>query len=133
MLTPMNHRMLFLCVLALLAAPVLAGCATNNNPSTSSTTSSSSTTSTSTSTTITTPNVGGTLELKLGVFMPITGALSTLGPDMRDGALMAVDDINTANLGIHITTDVKDDGTTDTQGDPSKFQAFVSEGDTAIV
>jgi branched-chain amino acid transport system substrate-binding protein len=65
--------------------------------------------------------------------MPITGALSDLGPDMRDGALMAVDDINTANLGIHITADVKDDGTTDTSGDPGKFNDFVGEGDTAVV
>ena len=127
-----NHRMLFLCALALLAAPVLAGCASNNNPSTSSTTTGATSTTTSTSTT-TTPITGGNLELKMGVFMPITGALATLGPDMRDGALMAVDDINTANLGIHITTDVKDDGTTDTSGDPTKFQAFVGEGDTAVV
>src|SRR5581483_7764300 len=136
-----NTRILFVAALALVAAPVLAGCATNNNTNTSTPTSSTavsstptSTTATTTTPTITTPTLPTTkLELKLGVFMPITGALSDLGPDMRDGALLAVDDINTANLGIHVTTDVKDDGTTDTSGDPGKFQAFAGAGYTAVV
>ncbi|GEM_PF-2638550 len=136
-----SKRILFIAALALVGAPILAGCATNNTtttPTSSTTTSSTPVSSTPTSTPVTSTPVITTpsttpLELKLGVFMPLTGALNTLGPDMRDGALLAVDEINAANLGLHITTDVKDDGTTDSSGDPNKFNQFAGEGVTAVV
>lgn len=132
-----SKRILLVAALAMVATPILAGCASNNTTNTTTTTPTGTTTTTPTATTTTTPTITTPstqkLELKLGVFMPITGALNTLGPDMRDGALLAVEEINAANLGIHITTDVKDDGTTDTSGDPGKFNQFVGEGVTAVV
>jgi branched-chain amino acid transport system substrate-binding protein len=134
-------------LITVIAALVLAGCASSNNNPTPTSSTQVTTTSTTPSTTTTTPTISTPtvvtpspiipkdLTLNLGIFMPITGALSTLGPDMRDGALMAVDDVNALSATTHLTikTDVKDDGTTDTSGDPAKFNAFVSEGDTGVV
>jgi branched-chain amino acid transport system substrate-binding protein len=134
-------------LITVIAALVLAGCASSNNnptptPSTQVTTTSTTPSTTTTTPTISTPTVvtpspiiPKDLTLNLGIFMPLSGSLNTLGPDMRDGALMAVDDVNALTPTTHLTikTDVKDDGTSDTSGDPGKFNAFVSEGMTGIV
>jgi ABC-type branched-subunit amino acid transport system substrate-binding protein len=135
--------MLFIAVLALVAAPVLAGCATNNNTTSTSSTPASSTVS---STTPSTPSGGnqcvapaagaavpGAVELHLGIMMPLTGGLSSLGPDMCGGALLAVKEINAANLGVHITADVADDKTSNSADAPNTFQRLVGGGATAIV
>lgn len=140
-----SHRIVLLATFALVAAPLLAGCAENNDdPGTGGTPTGSTPTGTtpaSTPPTSTTPigtptiptNTNLNLNLKLGLMMPITGALSALGPDMRDGAKMAVDEINAANLGLRVEAFVEDDKTTDSAAAPNTFNRLVSRGATAVV
>ena len=65
--------------------------------------------------------------------MPITGALSSLGGDMQAGARLAVEQINAANAGIHITLVEKDDGTGASDKAPASYDQIVNQGATAIV
>lgn len=105
------NRTLLLAAISLVAAPILAGCAEN----------------------------GGTgadeddLELKLGSMMPLTGALNSLGPDMENGAKLAVEQINDANVGLHITPSYEDDKTTDSAAITGTFNKLAGQGVTAIV
>lgn len=136
-------RLLLIAALALVAAPVLAGCAQNDGTTTTPTATTGMTpttptgatpTPTATPTIPTVPAKTLNLDLKLGLMMPITGALNALGPDMRDGAMMAIDEVNAANLGIKITlVGTEDDATTDSAGAPTKFSRLVSQGATAVV
>lgn len=139
----MRTRLLFIATFALVAAPVLAGCAENDTkttPTGSTTptgTTPTSTTPTSTTPTSTTPVVTPplpNLKLKMGLMMPITGALNALGEDMRDGAKMAIDEVNAAGVGLTIElVAVEDDGTTDSSGAPNKFNRLVGQDVTAVV
>ena len=144
-----SNRTLFIAVFALVAAPILAGCAendTNNNTPTTGTPPTGTTPAGGTPPTTTTPasptvipSLPATppqqLQLKMGAMMPISGPLSNLGPDMRDGARLAVDEINelSAQTGLSVTLQVEDDKTTDTAGAPTTFQRLVSGGATAVV
>lgn len=152
-----SKRILIIAALALVAAPVLAGCATNNgnngNPSSSTPAGSTPASSTPGSTTPVSSTPGlpgqggsnacvapaagaaapGVIDLHLGVMMPLTGGLATLGPDMCAGALLAIQEINTANLGVHITAEVADDGTSNSAGAPNTFNRLLGNGATAIV
>lgn len=145
----MRSRLLFITLVCLVAAPVLAGCARNDTtttPTATGTPTSSNITPTTTATPTTTPTAIPTaiptipvgtnlnLELKIGLMMPMTGALADLGPDMRDGALLAIDEINTAGaaFGLRVTHTLVDDGTTDSAGAPNKFNSLAGEGVTAI-
>ncbi|HUR69333.1 MAG TPA: ABC transporter substrate-binding protein [Candidatus Thermoplasmatota archaeon] len=107
----MTHKMLLLAAVSLLAAPMLAGCAQNGT------------------------NTGNdkTLEFKLGSMMPLTGALNSLGPDMENGAKLAVEQVNDANVGIKITATYKDDKTTDSAAITGTFNQLASAGVTGIV
>lgn len=108
----MTHRMLILAAVSLVAAPVLAGCAENR------------------------PGGGDddeVLELKLGTMMPLTGALNALGPDMENGAKLAIQQVNDANVGLRITASHRDDRTTDSAAITGTFNSLAGEGVTAIV
>lgn len=139
----MNKRLLFIATFALLAAPVLAGCAENGDDGGTTTTPGGNTTPGGTTPTGTTPATTPTipttppktvdLQLNLGIMVPLTGALNNLGPDMRDGALLAVEEINAADIGLHIETFVEDDKTTDSAAAPTTFQRLVGNGVTAVV
>lgn len=113
-----NKRIVFLSAVALLAAPVLAGCAANNGN-------------------------GGTgggdngddqvdLTMTMGTMMPLTGALSDLGEGMQNGAKLAAKQINDANVGLRITQLHEDDKTTDSAGAPNVFQRLVGNGATGV-
>jgi len=107
----MTTRLLFLAALSLVAAPILAGCAQQGGTGTD----------------------DEKLELKLGSMMPLTGALNSLGPDMESGAKLAVEQINDADVGIHITASYKDDKTTDSAAITGTFNQLAGEGVTAAV
>lgn len=138
----MTKRLLFIATFALLAAPVLAGCAENGDDG-GTTTTPGTTTPGGTTPTGTTPATTPTipteppqtvdLTLNLGIMVPLTGALNHLGEDMRDGALLAVKEINDADFGLRIETFVEDDRTTDSAAAPQTFQRLVGSGVTAVV
>ncbi len=109
----MNRRLLFISAFALLAAPVLAGCATPADEGNG----------TGTDT---------TLNFKMGVLMPLTGALNNLGPGMENGAKLAINEINGANAGIKVEPFYEDDKTTDTSAITNTFNLLVSKGVTGI-
>ena len=137
----MKNSLIIVCLVALVSAPILAGCASNSTtptptPSTS-TTATPTTTATPSSTptpTVTPPATGGKLELKMGVMMPLTGALNTLGPDMQKGAQLAIKEINdaSATTGLHITEYDEDDKTTDSAGAPNTLARLVGNGVTVV-
>lgn len=139
-----SNRTLFLAVFVLVAAPVLAGCAENdNNPGTGGTPATNPATSTPAGTTPASPTgstpvlpttpVATTMTLKMGAMMPITGELNALGPDMRDGAKMAVDEVNAANAGLKIDLTVEDDTTSNAATAANVFNRLVGQGVTAVV
>src|SRR5690242_5757382 len=100
----MRNHLIFVCLIALVAAPVLAGCASNNTSPSPSATPTSTASPSMTPTPTMTPVTGKSMELKMGVLMPLTGALNTLGPDMQKGAQLAIKDVNdaTATTGLSI-------------------------------
>lgn len=108
----MTNKLLLLAAISLVAAPILAGCAQQGGND---------------------PKTPDTLQLKLGSMMPLTGALNSLGTDMENGAKLAVEQINDANVGIRITASYKDDKTTDSSAITGTFNQLVGEGVTAIV
>ncbi|HEX2021789.1 MAG TPA: ABC transporter substrate-binding protein, partial [Candidatus Thermoplasmatota archaeon] len=141
----MRTRLTIFTILVLVAAPLLAGCASNNTTTTPTGTA-TPTGGTTTPTTTATPTPTATpiipttipkvlnLNLKMGLMMPISGDLADLGADMRDSAKMAIDEINAANVGLTITlVGVQDDGTGDSAGAPGKFNQLVGQGATAVV
>lgn len=106
----MNHRILFTALFALIAAPVLAGCATNNN-------------------------TGNDDEfvLTMGSMMPLTGELAGLGADMEAGAKLAVKQVNAASKGIEIEAFYEDDKTGDSAAAPGTFQRLVGRDIDVLV
>lgn len=76
---------------------------------------------------------GGELVLTLGVMMPLTGALSNLGPTMEEGARLAVEEVNAANAGLRIQAHYEDDKTTDTAAITNTFNRLAGLGITAAV
>ncbi|MFC6754118.1 ABC transporter substrate-binding protein [Halorubrum tibetense] len=74
----------------------------------------------------------GEFEAMVGVLMPETGDLGPLGGPIRDGALLAADQINDA--GIDVTVDYRvEDTQTDPQAGISGANALVDAGYPAIV
>ncbi|HWH08874.1 MAG TPA: ABC transporter substrate-binding protein [Candidatus Thermoplasmatota archaeon] len=110
-----STRIVLLSAVTLLAVPVLAGCATNDGNGTG----------------------GGDdvdLTLKMGTLMPLTGALNSLGPSMQNGAKLAIQMVNDANVGIRIDATHEDDKTTDKTAITNTFNRLVStNGVTATV
>lgn len=82
-----------------------------------------------------TPITPQTLELKLGLMMPLSGALGTLGPDMQKGAELAIKEVNdaTATTSLKITSFAEDDKTSDKAAITGTFDKLVGQGVTAIV
>ena len=141
-----SQRTLFIAVFALVAAPVLAGCAENDNdPGTGGTPAGGTTPATGTpaGTTPASPTttpvlptvpVGNVITLKMGAMMPITGELADLGQDMTNGARMAVDEINNATgAGLRIDLSVEDDTTSNAAAAATAFNRLVGQGVTAVV
>lgn len=106
----MNHRTLFIALFALVTAPVLAGCATNN-----------------------TGTDDDTLTLRMGSMMPLTGELAGLGADMEAGAKLAVKQVNAADKGLRIEAFYEDDKTGDSAAAPGTFQRLVSRDIDVLV
>ena len=138
-----TQRTLFIAVFALVAAPILAGCAENDtnptpgtspatNPATSTPAGTPASPTGSTPALPTTP-VTNVMTLKLGAMMPLTGELNALGPDMSNGAKMAVEEVNAANAGLKIDMLVEDDKTSDSAAAPNTFNRLVGQGVTAVV
>lgn len=71
-------------------------------------------------------------EARVGVLMPETGDLGPLGGPIRDGALLAADQINDADISISVDTQVEDTQT-DPQAGISGAEALVNAGYSAIV
>lgn len=74
----------------------------------------------------------GGMVLKLGSMMPLTGPLSSLGPDMERGAKLAVKHINEANAGIRVDAEYKDDRTVGASEAVNTFNQLLQQGVTAI-
>lgn len=110
-----SHRTLFLAAFALVAAPVLAGCAEQGGNGGGG-------------------NDGEEVTLQMGTLMPLTGALSNLGPSMQNGAKLAIKQVNAADAGITIeVVGHEDDRTTDTSAITNTFNLLASRGAQAIV
>jgi branched-chain amino acid transport system substrate-binding protein len=109
----MNSSKIFITVLSLLATPFIAGCAEDGGNG---------------------DGTGGdeTLNMKMGTLMPLTGALSNLGPSMQNGAKLAIQEINDNDRGLRIEAFHEDDRTTDTSQITNTFNLLVSRGVTAI-
>lgn len=76
---------------------------------------------------------GEALELSLGSLLPKTGSLSFLGPPMESGVLLAVNEINEANVGITINYIPADEGDTKTKVFETSIEKLRADGVTAIV
>src|SRR5688572_6030538 len=103
--SPLNTRILTI-AFALVLAPVLAGCATNETTPTPSTTTPTgtmtpTTTATPTGTTPVVPTnalpIVPPVTLKIGLLNPLSGDLANLGPSMQRGMELAVEDVNAAS------------------------------------
>jgi len=71
-------------------------------------------------------------EARVGVLLPETGDLGPLGETMRDGALLAADTINDADVDVSVDYQVEDTQT-DPQAGISGAEALVSAGYPAVV
>jgi len=58
----------------------------------------------------------GSKTIKLGVLMGLTGELGQLGPPIRDGATLAVDQVNDADVDVTVDVRVEDTNTDPGQG-----------------
>jgi len=76
--------------------------------------------------------IDGEFEAKIGVLMPETGDLGSLGGPIRDGALLAAVQVNDAGLDITVDTRVEDTQT-DPQAGISGANALVDAGYSAVV
>jgi len=71
-------------------------------------------------------------EAMVGVLMPETGDLGPLGVPIRDGALLAADQINSADINVTVDTQVEDTQT-NPQAGISGANALVNAGYGAVV
>ena len=71
-------------------------------------------------------------EARVGVLLPETGDLGPLGETIRDGALLAADTINDADVDVSVDYQVEDTQT-DPQAGISGAEALVSAGYPAVV
>ena len=71
-------------------------------------------------------------EAMVGVLMPETGDLGPLGTQIRDGALLAADQINDADINVSVDTRVEDTQT-DPQAGISGANSLVEAGYAAVV
>lgn len=76
---------------------------------------------------------GTDLELVLGTMMPLTGALSSIGKQMEEGATMAVDQVNAAGVGMNITVHHEDDRTGDSSAITGTFNRLLAQRVDAVV
>ncbi len=72
------------------------------------------------------------LEAQVGVLMPETGDLGPLGGPIRDGALLAADQINDADINVSVDVRVEDTQT-DPQAGISGANALVDAGYSSVV
>lgn len=75
---------------------------------------------------------GDGLQARVGVLMPETGDLGSLGTTMRDGALLAATQVNDSDVDLNVDTSVEDTQT-DPQAGISGAQALVNSGYPAVV
>ena len=71
-------------------------------------------------------------EARVGVLLPETGDLGPLGVPIRDGALLAADQINDADIGVSVDVRVEDTQT-DPQAGISGANALVDAGYSSVV
>ncbi|MFO7925960.1 ABC transporter substrate-binding protein [Natronomonas sp.] len=71
-------------------------------------------------------------EAMVGVLMPETGDLGPLGGPIRDGALLAAEQVNDADINVTVDTRVEDTQT-DPQAGISGAEALVNDGYPAVV
>ena len=71
-------------------------------------------------------------EARVGVLLPETGDLGPLGVPIRDGALLAADQINDADIGVSVDVSVEDTQT-DPQAGISGANSLVDAGYSSIV
>lgn len=131
---PVNTRLLFVTLVALIAAPVLAGCAENGDTKTTTPTQTTGTTPTSTPTS-TSPAPVKNLDLKIGTMMPLTGELNSIGTQMQHSSHLAISDVNaaTATTGLKITNvGDEDDKTGDSAAAPDAYERLKAKGAVAI-
>jgi len=76
--------------------------------------------------------IDGEFEAQIGVLMPETGELGSLGGPIRDGALLAAIQVNDADLNVTVNTRVEDTQT-DPQAGISGANALVDAGYGAVV
>jgi len=76
--------------------------------------------------------IDGEFEAQIGVLMPETGDLGSLGGPIRDGALLAAIQVNDADLNVTVNTRVEDTQT-DPQAGISGANALVDAGYGAVV
>jgi len=71
-------------------------------------------------------------EAQVGVLMPLTGDLGPLGPGIRDGALLAANQINDADVSVTVEAEVRD---TQTNQDAaiSEAESLVDAGFPSVV
>lgn len=140
-----NTRLVLFSALALLATPILAGCASNETTTTTSTagttttTTSTPATTTTTTTTVTVPTTPNPLVppvvLKVGFMNPLTGPLANLGPSMEKSMQLAVDEINAATAVTGLSVQVvgkEDDTTVDQTRATAAYDKLQALGATAI-
>jgi ABC-type branched-subunit amino acid transport system substrate-binding protein len=72
------------------------------------------------------------MQARVGVLLPETGDLGSLGTTIRDGALLASSQVNDADVGVSVDTQVEDTQTTPQAG-VSGAEALVNAGYPAVV
>jgi len=58
----------------------------------------------------------GSTTIRLGMLMGLTGELEAVGPPIRDGAMLAVDQVNDADADVTVDVQVEDTNTDPSQG-----------------
>lgn len=71
--------------------------------------------------------IGGGRTLNIGVLMGVSGGLAQLGPEIRQGAELAINQVNDADVGVSVAEQFEDTGTDPNQG-ISGAEALVNAG-----
>ena len=72
------------------------------------------------------------MQARVGVLLPETGDLGSLGATIRDGALLAATQVNNADIDVSVDTQVEDTQTTPQAG-VSGAEALVNAGYPSVV